>query len=380
MDAANSSSRFDDPQADLRVEEICIAFDKALQSGENPTIKEYLLRANSASIRRKLFRALLQAELHDRPTAPDAIAAYLGHFPEYKDIICEEFQNLMAAPRTDDTTEAARPDRPIACENRQTGLPDFAIPSEYQFVKRVGSGGFGTVWKYWDKSVQRHVAIKCLRSEHLGIAPLVKLFDDEAKILAIGGRGPIPGIPAVYRTISDGRIGTRAIVMEWIEGVALDRKMAESQIENGVAGIRLIAELAKILGKLHAITSGRVVHRDVKPANIIIASNKPVLVDLGLALNVVGNGTILPGGTPGYWAPEQILGETVDPRTDVFALGVILYQLLVNGKQPFDTLALSDDPRELVQQMRRNPPSPPCALNPDHVLEPLSEICLKWTL
>ena len=238
----------------------------------------------------------------------------------------------------------------------------------YRIDKVLGQGGFGAVYKGYDDQLQRPVAIK---------VPLLNRkerdsqeeFMREARQLA---RLAHSGIVSVHDIgVDEGRC---FIVTEFLEGRNLNEWMREKP-PKWIESVRIVASVADALAHAHAMNT---VHRDVKPANIIMVNRpeglQPVLVDFGLALSGAAGqqqGRIV--GTPNYMSPEQAQGETrsLDGRTDVYALGVILYRLLC-GRLPFQSDKLS----ELLDKVITQKPQPPSryvpGLRPD-----LEQICLK---
>jgi class 3 adenylate cyclase/tetratricopeptide (TPR) repeat protein len=234
--------------------------------------------------------------------------------------------------------------------------------------RTLGSGGFGDVYLGHDTQLDRPVAIKVLR------APPGRPQADsdrplqEARRLA---RLRHPGIVTVHD------VGTHEgqvyVVSAFLDGPDLSAWLKANRPAWSEAA-RIAAAVADALAHVHAHL---LVHRDVKPANIILTADRtPVLVDFGLALDDAQAGGRERGnvsGTPWYMSPEQVAGAAhrIDGRTDVYSLGVVLYELLT-GHVPFRAA----DPLDLLRQVRDDEPQPPRQLVPD-IPHELERVCLK---
>jgi serine/threonine protein kinase/predicted ATPase len=238
----------------------------------------------------------------------------------------------------------------------------------YRLRSSLGSGGFGTVYLAHDTELDRPVAIKVRRDGPGGRTADIERFLQEARNLA---RLRHAGVVAVHDVgVFDGGV---YIVSDYLEGPDLGRWLTENR-PGWPEAARIVAAVADALAHAHARS---IVHRDVKPANIILtADGAPVLVDFGLALDEARagggeRGTV--SGTLWYMSPEQSAGTAhrIDGRTDVYSLGVVLYELLT-GRLPFRaTNAL-----ELLRQVRDDEPQPPRQLVRDIPPE-LERACLK---
>ena len=237
----------------------------------------------------------------------------------------------------------------------------------YEVRRRLGAGGFGAVYLGHDAQLDRAVAIKVLRSGsgHLTDA---EEWRQEARRLASLHH---PGIVTVHDIgVHQGQM---YIVSDYVEGPDLHRWMRDHRASWSESA-RIAAAVSDALSHAHA---RRVVHRDVKPANIILAAGQtPVLVDFGLALSEAdagGGKKNVISGTPQYMSPEQAGGvaHRIDGRTDIYSLGVVLYELLT-GRLPFRTT----DFMELLRQVRDDEPQPPRQLVHD-IPPDLERACLK---
>jgi predicted Ser/Thr protein kinase len=215
--------------------------------------------------------------------------------------------------------------------------PAAAGPSEiagrYQVVQKLGAGAFGTVYKAKDKILGRMVAIKTIRLEGLAAAgasleELVERFKREAQVSA---QLKHPNIVTIY-DVGEAD-GISYLAMEFIDGVGLDRVIAGA----GRLAIERAASIgAQIADALDFAHKNGVVHRDIKPANIMIETGDRVKVtDFGIAKVTSGEHLTMTGsllGTPSYMSPEQARGGDLDGRSDLFAVGCILYEMLAGQK------------------------------------------------
>jgi hypothetical protein len=204
------------------------------------------------------------------------------------------------------------------------------LSARYELTHAIASGGMAQVWRAQDKILDRPVAIKILHAHLATDAAFVARFRREAVASA---RLSHSSIVAVYDTVSDN--GIEAIVMELIDGRTLRTILDHSQILPPSTVVQIGMQIADALGEAHR---AGIVHRDIKPANIMIDNEMRVVVtDFGIAkatkdADLTSTGTLL--GTAKYLAPEQVTGEPVDPRTDLYSLGVVLFEALA-GEPPF---------------------------------------------
>ncbi|MFM8304775.1 MAG: Stk1 family PASTA domain-containing Ser/Thr kinase [Actinomycetota bacterium] len=228
----------------------------------------------------------------------------------------------------------------------------------YEIERELARGGMADVYLAVDHQLGRQVAIKVLFSEFARDPSFVERFRREAQNAASLSH---PNICAVYDWGKER--GTYYIVMEYVEGRSLrDIIRAEGRIP-GVAAARIAAELADALAFAHR---RGVIHRDVKPGNVLIAPSGQVkLTDFGIAANRFDPGqgltqTGLVMGTATYFSPEQAQGHHVDGRSDVYALGVVLYEMLT-GVPPFS----AESPVAIAMKHVREAPPPMTARVPD---------------
>ena len=225
------------------------------------------------------------------------------------------------------TTNIGRPTRAAAPIGPGTTL------GRYRLVSRLGAGGMGEVWKAHDANLDRDVAIKLLLEGALDDETARERFRREAMVLS---RLSHPGVATIFDF--DAHEGSDYIVMEFVPGGTL-----ESRIANGALSCNDVLEIgALIADALDSAHRTGFVHRDLKPGNIVLsADGRPKILDFGIALlmaagkvggRLTQTGMIL-GSLP-YMAPEQLLGDADDARTDVYALGVMLFEM-TTGKRPF---------------------------------------------
>ncbi|HLY09277.1 MAG TPA: protein kinase [Planctomycetota bacterium] len=250
----------------------------------------------------------------------------------------------------------------------RTGAARPTKLGRFEFQGEIGSGSYGTVFKALDADLGRTVAIKILRTGRLGDAEDLERFLREARSYA---QLKHPGIVTLYEIGQEE--GQYYLVEEFVQGTTLAARMAAAAVP-----VRESAEiLAQVCDALEVAHGQGVIHRDLKPANILLdADGRPHLTDFGLAKvegdekPVTHSGDIL--GTPAYMSPEQARGQAlhVDARSDIYSLGVILYELLTR-ERPFQ-----GNRRMLLLQVLEDEPRPPRHLN-EVIPRDLETICLK---
>lgn len=230
-----------------------------------------------------------------------------------------------------------------------TKVNRFVLESE------VGRGGMGIVYRALDPILKRHVALKVL-APHLGSdAAALARFHREAELVAALKHSHIA---IVYEF---GEYEKHPyIAMEWIEGRTLKSLLMETGALPLDRSLHLFSQITAALDYAHR---RGVIHRDLKPSNILIdADDHVTIVDFGLAWLDTAQSITLTGsimGTPRYMSPEQIEGGVVDARSDIYSLGIILYEMLT-GSPPFD----APTPTTLFHQQLFTPPAPITELNP----------------
>lgn len=249
-------------------------------------------------------------------------------------------------PDAEDLPELTVPNAPEAMT--LTGLPG----DRYQPVARLGAGAFGEVFRARDVILGRDVAVKRIRLDAFAepdrLEEVKQRFLREAQVAA---RLRHPNIVTVHDIVATG--ATSLIVMELVEGETLQSRLRARGRLDLAETIRLLGQVASALDHAHA---NRVVHRDVKPANIMIEPSGQVKVmDFGIAklesaADLTSTGLIM--GTPNYMSPEQARGLKVDGRSDLFSLGCVLYECLT-GTRPFQAESVSGI---LVKILTEEPP------------------------
>ncbi|MEV5824699.1 protein kinase [Spirillospora sp. NPDC052242] len=234
--------------------------------------------------------------------------------------------------------------------------PGRVLNDRYRLVEPVGRGGMGEVWLAEDTVLDRRVALKALLLGAFTNAPeLRERAFREAKALA---RVAHPGIVGIYDVFLDG--GDPWLVMELVEGVPLADVLAERTLTERDAARTALA----LLDALDAVHRSGVVHRDVKPANVLIEDGGRVrLIDFGIALvgdaaRLTGTGLVV--GTAEYMAPERIRGADVGPPADLWSLGVVLFEAL-EGRSPFRRGEGPDVASATLWAVMHEPPPHPTA-------------------
>ena len=229
------------------------------------------------------------------------------------------------------------------------------IGLRYRVVQLLGRGGMGAVYRVWDEELNRDVALKLIRPEIAADADVIERFKRE---IQLSSRVTHKNVLRVY-DLGEAD-GTRFLTMQFVEG----RDLSSLIKELGPLPVpRLISLFRQICQGLEAAHEQGVVHRDLKPQNIMVEGNDNVLItDFGLAKNLGASAMTELGalmGTPAYMSPEQVRGQAVDKRADIYSLGVILYEM-ASGKTPFAGGSVF----EVMMRRLSTPPRPLGELNP----------------
>lgn len=211
-----------------------------------------------------------------------------------------------------------------------TEQPNNNRLGKYEVIRKLGEGGFGVVYECQDTLLERRVALKVLRGEAAASPEFIERFRREARLAAALRH------PAIVNMLDMGEDSGRFyLVMDLLPGGTLAELLKDGQPLLPQRAIQLLRPVAAALDFAH---SRNMLHRDVKPSNIILNElGEPVLTDFGLGKIIGQEGATTTGvavGTVQYMAPEQVLGEELSPATDIYALGVIAYQMLT-GRVPF---------------------------------------------
>jgi serine/threonine-protein kinase len=343
-----------------------------LRSGGRPRLEDFLLQIEQAD-RPALLRELLTLELEQRARRGErpAVAEYHQRLPEYGSVVEEVFGSLSTGPPVAPAVEAmatpAGARRGLTDSGMGPASAGPASPAEasfprhagrYEIEGKLGEGGMGEVWRARHPELQFPLAVKVLGAEYRGRAGPERRFRDEARIT---GQLQHPGIPPVHEVgvLPDGR---PFFAMKLIKGRTLDEllKARSSPTEDLPRFLTIFEQICQTLAYAH---SKGVIHRDLKPGNVMIGAFGEVQVmDWGLAKVLASRGREAPEddaetsgipvtrtatgtlasrpgdvvGTPAYMAPEQARGEVdqLDERCDVFGLGGILCAILT-GQPPF---------------------------------------------
>ena len=242
------------------------------------------------------------------------------------------------------------------------------LGNRYEILEKVGNGGMATVYKATDLVLKRYVAVKILRDEFTTDEEFIKRFETEAQSAA---RLVHANIVSIFDVGVDN--GIYYIVMELIQGKTLKEIIVE---ERGPLPWKWSVNVAiQIASALEMAHRNNIIHRDIKPHNIIITEDGVAKVtDFGIA-KAVSNSTITAFGTTigsvHYFSPEHARGGYTDAKSDIYSLGVVMYEM-VTGKVPFD----ADTPVSVALKHMQEDPVPPIELNP-HLPEAVNKIILK---
>jgi serine/threonine protein kinase len=267
-------------------------------------------------------------------------------------------RDLFGRKRKEETGSPAMPtEAPPPNAEQPTGRI-----GKYEIVEKIGSGGFGTVYKGWDPLIRRHVAIKTCE---VGNKDVRHRFFREAQL---AGSLQHPNITMIYEFGFEGDVPF--MVQEFLTGEDLDRVIKRNAPLSPQDKLRILIGVA--FGLEYAHKSG-VIHRDIKPANVRVLENLFVkIMDFGIAKSVDPADDItqtgITVGSSSYMSPEQIGGDALDYRTDIFSFGVLAYELL-SGRRPFQNENLF----LLLEQIVKEEPPPLAQMAPD-VLPALSSI------
>ncbi|MGB6832269.1 MAG: protein kinase [Candidatus Acidiferrum sp.] len=245
--------------------------------------------------------------------------------------------------------------------------PGTSIGSRYEIVRLLGQGGMGAVYQAHDRELERQVAVKVIRADMAANPEILRRFKQEL-ILArqITHKN-------VIRIFDLGQAdGIKFITMEYIEGENLQSVLRRKKKLDPAEAANIIAQVCRALEAAHA---EGVIHRDLKPQNIMLdKSGRAYVMDFGIARSMLGAGMTQTGaliGTPDYMSPEQAKGQTLDARSDLFSVGIIFYEIL-SGQVPFDA-----DTTMGKLWKRTNEPARPLGELDKAIPQPLSDIVRK---
>jgi len=261
--------------------------------------------------------------------------------------------------------------RPSAVESDTASEFTPRMFGRYQLLRPLGEGAMGSVFLSKDTTLDRQVALKVPKSEATGNAEFMHRFTREAKAAAALKH---PNICSVYD--AGEHEGTAYITMDFIDGVPLSRFIGSSKLQSLESILRMLKTIAQAIEHAH---SKGVIHRDLKPGNILVDEDfKPVVTDFGLARRVESSdesritqeGLLI--GTPAYMAPEQVKGEQakVGTGSDIYSLGVIFFEMLT-CRLPFEGKI-----SEVLAKVLRDAPPIPSKIRAD-LPEDVDDLCLK---
>jgi serine/threonine protein kinase len=355
--------------AERRYEEALVVYEQAAQLA--PMMVQYQYNKALTLYSLKRYQEALEAYEQTIQIAPDNAAAYGGRGFAYAALqdyqaAMQSFDRALALDPTLDWVKAQREVvvRLLKENNVQSQpkdkvqLQSDVLAERYQLQDPIGRGDMATIYRGRDLRTDRIVAIKVLREAASTDPKYVTRFHREAKAASSLQH---PNIVQVYDYGQSE--GNYFIVMEYIEGTDLRRYIRSRGVLAVDRTVLIAHDIALGLGAAHR---REIVHRDVKPANILIGRDGSIkLTDFGIAsvYKDINDERLTPTGeslgTIQYYAPEQAQGEIVNPAADVYALGIVMYEMLT-GRPPFD----GNTPVAVAMQHIQDMPTPPSQLNP----------------
>jgi len=228
----------------------------------------------------------------------------------------------------------------------------------YRIVEKLGEGGMATVYKVWDTESSTYLALKLLREDRIKGRFFLQHFHYEAQTMS---RLQHPNIIRYYGLKQEN--GRVFLLMEYIEGTTLRQRIIDTS--DAFSGNDLLAVLAPVCSALYYSHHLGVIHCDIKPGNIVIGeSGRVVVSDFGIARMAFSAKTasLTGAGTPAYMAPEQVKRLDPTPQTDIYALGIVLFEMLTGGERPFTgrqaDISGTTEEKLLWEQVNLKPPSP----------------------
>jgi tRNA A-37 threonylcarbamoyl transferase component Bud32 len=387
------SSFRSDQRLPPQIDKACRGFAQRLRLGLEPQI-EQILGGIDDSNRSACLRSLLLVELDVLQNGDHlpSVDDYLRRFPNDKPIVLEAFLQALSEQATQSdsaldvtTNENQQPaetrnpietldvsethtfrNTPTAANTAETGLRFFG---DYELLEPIARGGMGVVYKARQRRLNRIVALKMILAGELASSEQIRRFYVEAEAAA---KLDHPGIVPVFEV---GQVGNQHFYsMAFVEGASV-----ATPLKSGRYPPKLAAQIvAQVADAIHYAHQQGVIHRDLKPQNVLIdGQGRPRVTDFGLARNVAFDSTLTASGqvmgTPSYMPPEQALGrvDSIGPAADIYSLGATLYHL-ITGEVPFRAAT----PMDTLLLVLESDPIPPRQLHSE-IPRDLETICLK---